>query len=104
MSCYLITVYRKHCVFCRIWFKCTNQIQQALQLFFVILDLFRPSFIQMKLPVCNAFLDLFSNLLLCLTFFQNCDYLLINMQNDGKNYERAECEEAKKKITFNSKQ
>ena len=47
--CYLITLYRKHYVFCRIWFKCTNRIQQALQLFFVILDLFRPTFIQIKL-------------------------------------------------------
>ena len=48
-------------------------------------------------PVCNAFLNLFSNLLLSLAFFQNCDYLLINMQNHGKNYERAESQEAKKK-------
>ena len=69
-----------------------------------MLDLFRPYFIQMKLPMCNAFLDLFPNLLLSLTFFQNYYYLLINMQNHGKNYERAECEEAKKKIIFNSKQ
>ena len=51
--------------------------------------------------MCNAFLDLFSNLLLSLNFFPSPDCLLINMQNHGKNYERAESEEAKKKIIFN---
>ena len=50
--------------------------------------------------MCNVFLDLFSNLLLSLTFFQNCDYFLINKQNHGKNYERTESEEAKKKKSY----
>ena len=100
MGLNLITLYRKYCVFCKIWFKCTNRIQQALQLFFIIIDLFHPSFIHKNWPVCNAFLDLFSNLLLSLTFFQNCDYLLINMQNHRKNYERAGREDAKKKKSY----
>ena len=47
--------------------------------------------------MCKAFLDLFQNSLLSLAFFQNCDYFLINMQNHGKNYERAGSEKAKKK-------
>ena len=47
--------------------------------------------------MCNVFLDLFSNLLLSLAFFENCDDLLVNMQNYGKNYESAESEEANKK-------
>ena len=48
----------------------------------------------------NAFLDFFSNLLLSLAFFQNCDYLLIKLQNHGENYEREESEEAKNKKSY----
>ena len=54
--CYLIILYRKHCVFYRILYNCTNRIQQALQLLFVILDLFHASLIQMK-HVYDSFLD-----------------------------------------------
>ena len=85
------TLYEKKCVFYRTWYNCTNQIQQVLQLFFVILTLFRASLIQMK-PVCNAFLDLFSNLI-SLVFFKNYGYLFfLTCKNNQKNYERAESE------------
>ena len=45
MSYYLIKLFRKDLSSAE---YCTNRIQQALQLFFVILDLFRPSFIEIK--------------------------------------------------------
>ena len=60
-----------------------------------ILTLFRVFLIQMK-PVCDAFLDLFSNLF-SLVFFLNCGYLFcLTCKNNKKNYERAESEETKK--------
>ena len=47
-------------------------------------------------PVCDAFLDLFSNLF-SLVFFKNLRLsLFLNMQKQQKNYERAENEETKK--------
>ena len=49
MSCHLIILYRKHCVFYIIQFIFTNQILEAMQLFFVIFTLFGASFIQMRL-------------------------------------------------------
>ena len=67
MSGYLIILYRKHCVFYKTWFDSTNRIQQDLQLFFVMLNLFWASFIQAWL-VSDVFLDLFSNLF-SLVFF-----------------------------------
>ena len=96
MSCHLIILYtKKKYVFYRTWYNCTNQIQQVLQLFFVILTLFRASLIQMK-PVCNAFLDLFSNLI-SLVFFKNYGYLFfLTCKNNQKNYERAESEQKRK--------
>ena len=56
VSCYLIILYRKHYVFYRALYNCTNRIHQALQH-----TLFRIFLIQMK-PVCDAFLDLLSDL------------------------------------------
>ena len=99
MSCYLNIVYRKHYVFYRTLYNCTNQIHQALQH-----TLFRVFLIQVK-PLCDAFLDLFSNLF-SLVFFLNCGYLFCLTCKNKKNYERAESEEAKKtkkKTIFNSK-
>ena len=102
MSCYLIILYRKHCAYYRIGYNCTNRIQQSLQLFFVIFNLFRASLIQMK-PVCDAFLDF--QICSPSNVFQNCDYLFCLTCKNKKNYERAESEEtkeSKKKIIFNS--
>ena len=102
MFCYLIILYRKHCVYYKIWYNCTNLIQQSLQLFFVIFNLFGVSLIQMK-PVCDAFLD-----------FQICSpriFLklwlspLLNMQKQKKSMkEQSEgAKKKQKKIIFNSK-
>ena len=47
-------------------------------------------------PVCDAFLDLFSNLLY-LVFFLNFGYFFcLTCKNNKKNYEKAEIEETKK--------
>ena len=47
-------------------------------------------------PVCDALLDLFSNLFF-LVFFKNCGYLFcLICKNNKKNNEREECEETKK--------
>ena len=56
VSCYLIILHKKHYVFYRALYNCTNRIHQALRH-----TLFRIFLIQMK-PVCDAFLDLFSDL------------------------------------------
>ena len=75
MSCHLIILYGKHCVFYRIWFNCTDRIQQTIQYFFVILNLFHASFILMKptFQICSpsSFLKLWLS-------------LLLNMQNNEK--------------------
>ena len=56
-------------VFYRIWLNCTNRIQQALEAFFVIVNLFRAPFIQMKLTCLSIFSDLFSSLFSFLSLF-----------------------------------
>ena len=85
MSCYLIILYRKHCIFYRTLFNCTNRIQQALQLFFVIFVLLLYVLLLPKWnwPVCDVFLDLFSHLF-SLVFLKLCLSLLLNMQNNEK--------------------
>ena len=92
MSCYLIILYRKHYVFYRTLYNCTNQIHQALQhTYFISCFL-----IQMK-PVYDVLLDLFSNFF-SFVFFLNCGYLFcLTCKNNQKNYERTESEETKKK-------
>ena len=57
MACYLIILYRKHYVFYRTLYNCTNRIHQALQHTYFI-----SCFLIHMEPVCDAFLDLFSNL------------------------------------------
>ena len=56
-----VILYRKHCVFYRIWFTFTNQIQQALQLLLWFLIYFVLLLSKRNQPVCDAFLDLFSS-------------------------------------------
>ena len=56
-------------VFYRIWLNCTNRIQHALEPFFVIVNLFRAPFIQMKLTCLSIFSDLFSSLFSFLSLF-----------------------------------
>ena len=99
LSCYLIILYRKHYVFYRTLYNCTNRIHQALQHTYFI-----SCFLIHMEPVCDAFLDLFSNLF-SLVFFFNCGYLFcLTCKNNKKNYERTESEETKKKQKiFNSK-
>ena len=47
-------------------------------------------------PVCDAFLDLFSNLFSLVIFF-NCGYLFcLTCKNNQKDYERTESKETKK--------
>ena len=59
-----------------------------------ILTLFRVFLIQMK-PVCDAFLDLFSNLF-SLVFFLKCNFLFwLTCKKNQKNYKRAESEKTK---------
>ena len=98
MSCYLIMLYRKYYVFYRTLNNCTNRIYQALQHTYFILCFL----IQMKL-VCDAFLDLFSNLFSLVFFFKLWLTLLLNIENNQKKlWKRREWREKKKKI-FNSK-
>ena len=47
-------------------------------------------------PVCDASLDLFSNLFSLVFFKKLWLSLLLNMQKQSKTYERAESEETKK--------
>ena len=103
MSCYLIILYRKHCFYHRIWYNCTNRIQQSLQLFFVVSNLFGVSLIQMK-PVCDAFFR-FSNLF-SFEFLENCDYLFcLTCKNNKKTMkeQRVRRQRRTKKIIFNGK-
>ena len=85
-------------VFYRIWFNYTNRIQQALQLFLVILYLFRVSLSKWKWPACDVFQELFSKLI-SLAFFLIVVSLLLSMQNNKNNYKGAEREERKKNKT-----
>ena len=57
--------------------------------------------IQMK-PMCDTFLDLFSNLFsLVFFFFLNCGYLFcLTCKNNQRNYERAESEELARVHSF----
>ena len=96
MSCYFIIPYRTHCVFYRIWFNCTNQIQQALQLFFVMLNLFRASFIQMNLTCVWCIFRFIFKFALPRLFFKLQLSLLLNMQNNDKSYEGAKSEMTEK--------
>ena len=55
-------------------------------------------------PVCDAFLDLCSNLF-SLVFFKNCGYLFcLTCKNNQKDYERADSEETKKNKENNIQQ
>ena len=93
------------CIFRAVmWYNCANRIQLAPQLFFVILNLFRNYFMQMKLTcVCCVLKSIFKFALPCL-FLKLWLYLLLNMKNSGNNYERAERKEKEKqKIIFNRK-
>ena len=96
MSCYFIIPYRTHCVFYRTWFNCTNRIQQALQLFFVMLNLFRASFIQMNLTCVWCIFRFIFKFVLPRLFFKLQLSLLLNMQNNDKNYEGTKSEMTEK--------
>ena len=74
IPCYLIILYRKHCVLYRMWFNCTNQIQQALQLLLWYLTYFVLFLSKWNWHMRDAFLDLFSSLY-SFVFFLNCGYL-----------------------------
>ena len=106
-DCYLVILYRKHYVFYRIRFNCTNRIQHVLQLFFVTLNLFRVSFMQMKLTcMWRIFRFIFKFVLPCLFLKCICLFCLTCKKMDNENaYEGAETEERKKnkEIIFNSK-
>ena len=93
MSCNLIILYRKHYVFYRAIYNCTNRIHQALQYTYFISCFFKPNE-----TVCDAFLDLFSTFFSLVFFFKLWLSLLLIMQKQYKNYERADSAETKKKI------
>ena len=95
MSCYLKSCCIKR--FYWIWFNCTNWIQQAVQLFFIILNLFRASFIWMKLTCVWYIFRFISKFVLPCLFFELWLSLLLNMQNNENNYKGAKREWWKKK-------
>ena len=91
MSCYLIILYRKHYVFYRTLYNCTNRIHQALQHTYFISCFFNPN----ETCVWCIFRFIFKIVLPHL--FLNCDYLFcLTCKSNQKNYERAESEETKK--------
>ena len=94
MSCYLKSYSIKN--FYWIWFNCTNWIQQAVQHFFIILNLFRASFIQMKLTCVWYIFRFISKFVLPCLFSELWLSLLLNMQNNENNYEGAKREQRKK--------
>ena len=94
MSCYLIIVYRKHYIFYRTLYNCTNQIHQAIQHTYFISCFVNPS----ETFVWCIFR--FSNLFCLVFFFKLWLSLLLNMQKQWKNHETVESEEAKKKKTI----
>ena len=81
----------------RTLFNCTSPIQQALQLFFVILDLVPVFYIQMKLTCWWCIFRFIFEFALPRLFLKLWLSLLFNMQNNKNNYEGAEREERKKK-------
>ena len=72
-------------------YNCPSRIQQALQLFFVIPDLFRASLIQME-AVCDAVLDF----QICFLFSLFTLWFSLLLKVNQKKYESAESEETKK--------
>ena len=88
-----------------ILFHCTNRFQQALHFFYVILNLFCASVIQMKLTCVWCIFRFIFKLVLPLPFLTLWLPLLLNMENNEKNYEGAESKEKRKnkKIVLNSK-
>ena len=66
------------------WFNCTNQIQQALQLFFDILNLFCASFKQLKLTCVWWIFRFIFRFVVPQLFLKWCLSLLLNMQDNEK--------------------
>ena len=90
-SCYLIILYRKHYVFYRTLYNCTNRIHQALQHTYFI------SYFQNSNETCVWFIIWFIfKFALPRLFFKLWLSHLLNIQKQSKHYERAECEETKR--------
>ena len=101
MSCYLIIVYRKHYVFYRTLYNCTNRIHQALQHTYFISCFFNPN----ETFVWCIFRFIFKFVLPCLLFL-NCSYLFcLTCKNNKKTMkeQRVNRQRKTKKIIFNSK-